>query len=84
MERKKKTSDPASGRAQGEDREWKYLRMSVVGELARRFSGVQSNSQEQEICSQFKKLSEKGEPPCSEPSVVCLRDTEDGQKRREL
>ena len=28
----------------------------------------------------FRKLSEQGEQRCSEPSVVCLGDTEDSQK----
>ena len=28
----------------------------------------------------FKKLLEQGEQRCSQPSVVCLRDTEDSQK----
>ena len=35
------------GCAQWEYREWKYQKMSEVGGLADRFSGVQSSSQEQ-------------------------------------
>ena len=33
--------------------------------------------QGEEKCGPFKKLSEQGEQRCSEPSVVCLGDTED-------
>ena len=107
-QRKKKTFDQASVCLQWEYREWKYQKMSEVGGLAYRFSGVQSSSQEQsswgnynrekrvctvsvnqwatneekqgeEKCGPFKKLSEQGEQRCSEPSVVCLGDTEDIQ-----
>ena len=41
------TYDQASVCIQCEDREWKYQRMGVVDGLARRFSVVHSNSQEQ-------------------------------------
>ena len=34
----------------------------------------------EEICGPFSELSGRGEQRCSEPSVVCLRDTEDSQK----
>ena len=33
--------------------------------------------QDEEKCVPFQKLSEQGEQRCSEPSVVCLGDTED-------
>ena len=36
--------------------------------------------QDEEKCVPFQKLSEQGEQRCSEPSVVCLGDTEDCQK----
>ena len=36
--------------------------------------------QDEEKCGQFQKLLEQGEQRCSEPSVVCLGDTEDIQK----
>ena len=36
--------------------------------------------QDEEKCGPFQKLSEQGEQHCSEPSVVCLGDTEDIQK----
>ena len=44
---KKMTFDQASVCVQREYREWKYQKMSEVGGLAYRFSGVQSSSQEQ-------------------------------------
>ena len=44
---KKMTFDQASVCIQWECREWKYQKMSEVGGLAYRFSGVQSSSQEQ-------------------------------------
>ena len=53
MQHKKMTSDQASGCVQREDRAWKYQKMSLVGELACRFSGVQSSSQEQLSCSNY-------------------------------
>ena len=36
--------------------------------------------QDEDKCGPFEKLSEQGEQRCSEPSVVCLGDTEDSQK----
>ena len=36
--------------------------------------------QDEEKCGPFQKLSKQGEQRCSEPSVVCLGDTEDSQK----
>ena len=44
---KKMTFDQASVCVQWECREWKHKKMSEVGGLAYRFSGVQSSSQEQ-------------------------------------
>ena len=44
---KKMTFDQANVCVQWEYREWKYQKMSEVGGLAYRFSGVQSSSQEQ-------------------------------------
>ena len=44
---KKMTFDQASVCVQWEYREWKYQKMSEVGGLAYRFSGVQVSSQEQ-------------------------------------
>ena len=41
------TCDQGSGCIQGEDREWQFHKMTVVGGLACRFLGVQSGSQEQ-------------------------------------
>ena len=35
--------------------------------------------QDEEKCGPFQKHSEQGEQRCSEPSVVCLGDTEDNQ-----
>ena len=46
-QRKKMIFERASVRVQWEYREWKYQKMSEVGGLAYRFSGVQSNGQEQ-------------------------------------
>ena len=37
-------------------------------------------TQDKEKCSPFQTLSEQGKQHCSEPSVVCLGDTEDIQK----
>ena len=39
--------------------------------------GTSEEKQGEEKCGPFKKLSEQGEQRCSEPSVVCLGDTED-------
>ena len=36
--------------------------------------------QDDEKCEPFQKLSEQDKQRCSEPSVVCLGDTEDSQK----
>ena len=46
---KRMTFDQASVCVQWEHREWKYQKMSEVGGLAYRFSGVQSSRQEQSI-----------------------------------
>ena len=35
---------------------------------------------DEEKCGPFQKLSEQGKQRCSEPSVVCLGDTEDSHK----
>ena len=47
VQHRKMTFDQASVCVQREYREWKYQKMSEVGGLAYRFSGVQSSSQEQ-------------------------------------
>ena len=47
VQHKKMTFEQASGCIQRGDREWKYQKMSIVNGLARRFSRVQSSSQEQ-------------------------------------
>ena len=44
---KKMTAESASVCAQRENREWKYQKMSVVGGLAGRFSGLESSTQQQ-------------------------------------
>ena len=36
--------------------------------------------QDEEKCGPFQKFSEQGEQRCSEPSVLCLEDTQDSQK----
>ena len=47
VQHKKMTADQASRSVQREHREWKYKKMSEVGGLTYRFSGVHSSSQEQ-------------------------------------
>ena len=41
-----------------------------------------ADKQNEEKCALFKKLSGQDEQRCSEPSVVCLGDTEDSQKEK--
>ena len=49
----KMTFDQASVCVQWEYREWKYQKMSEVGGLAYRFSGVQLSCQEQSNCGNY-------------------------------
>ena len=62
---KKMTFDQASVCVQWEYREWKYQKMSEVGGLAYRFSGVQSSSQEQSSWGNYNR----------EKSLYCIRES---------
>ena len=68
---KKMTFDQASVCVQWKYREWKYQKMSEVGRLAYRFSGVQSSSQEQSSWGNYNR----------EKSLYCIRESMGNQWR---
>ena len=41
---------------------------------------INEDKQDEEKCGLFQKLSKQGKQCCSEPSVVCLGNTQDSQK----
>ena len=57
-----------------------YNRVKRVCTVSVNQWATNEEKQDQEKCGPFQKLSEQGEQRCSEPSVVCLGDTEDSQK----
>ena len=77
-QRKKIAYDQTSVCVQWEYREWKYQKMSEVGGLAYRFSGVQTSSQEQSSWGNYNR--EKRVCTVSVNQLAANDEKQDGEK----